>query len=77
MYKRQLQPRPPRDCFPNPLANLYRCRDGRWLMLVVLNEARQFEPLAQALDCAEIVDARGAIVALGQGTFRLILAKGA
>jgi uncharacterized protein (TIGR00369 family) len=26
---------------------------------------------------AEIVDARGAIVALGQGTFRLIVAKGA
>ncbi len=51
-----LAPRPPRDRFPSPLANLYRCRDGRWLMLVVLNEGKQFEPLAQALGCPEIVD---------------------
>lgn len=47
----RLIPRPPRTEAPNPITNIYRCRDGRWLSLVVLNEARQFEPLMRALDC--------------------------
>ncbi len=49
-------PRPPRDRAPNPLTNGYRCGDGRWLNLVVLNEARQFVPLLQALGCPELGD---------------------
>ena len=31
-------PRPPRHQAPNALANVYRCADGRWLNLVILNE---------------------------------------
>jgi crotonobetainyl-CoA:carnitine CoA-transferase CaiB-like acyl-CoA transferase len=42
-------PRPPRSHAPNPLSNLYCCRDGRWLSLVVLNEARQLPGLLAAL----------------------------
>lgn len=42
-------PRQPRSHAPSPLSNIYRCRDGRWLSLVVLNEARQLPPLLQAL----------------------------
>jgi formyl-CoA transferase len=51
-----MPPRPPRSHAPNPLANLYRCRDDRWLNLTVLNEARQFLPLLQALDCTDLAD---------------------
>ncbi len=31
-------PRQPRHQAPNPFANVYRCADGRWLNLVILNE---------------------------------------
>jgi formyl-CoA transferase len=47
-------PRPPRDRAPNPLTNGYRCADGRWLNLVIINEARQFLPLLQVLECAHL-----------------------
>ena len=51
--------RPPREQSPNPLTNQYRCRDGRWLMLTVLNEERQLAALAAALECEELAgDAR-------------------
>jgi crotonobetainyl-CoA:carnitine CoA-transferase CaiB-like acyl-CoA transferase len=49
-------PRQPREQSPNPLTNLYRCRDGRWLNLVMLNEARQFVPLMGALGLEELAD---------------------
>ncbi len=48
-------PRQPRELSPNALGNLYQCRDGRWLNLIVLNE-RQFLPLLQALGCPELGD---------------------
>ena len=46
-------PRLPREQSPNPLTNLYRCRDGRWLNLIILNE-RQFLPLLDTLGCPEL-----------------------
>ena len=49
-------PRLPRSHAPNPLSNLYRCRDGRWLTLVVLNEARQLPGLLAALGLAHLAD---------------------
>lgn len=49
-------PRPPRDRAANPLTNGYRCGDGRWLNLVVLNEARQFRPLLDVLECPQLAD---------------------
>lgn len=49
LFDAPLAPRPPRERSTTPMTNLYRCRDGRWLNLVMLNEARQFVPLAEAL----------------------------
>lgn len=49
-------PRPPRERAPNALNNIYRCADGRWLNLVVLNEARQWRALAQVLGLADLTD---------------------
>ena len=45
----RFQQREGRHRAPNPLSNVYRCRDGRWLSLVVLNEARQTPALLTAL----------------------------
>lgn len=44
-------PRQPRESGANPMTNVYRCRDGKWLHLVMLNEARQFLPLMELLEC--------------------------
>ncbi len=46
-------PRLPRTKVPNAMSNIYRCRDGRWLNLVILNEARQCGPLFEVLGCAQ------------------------
>ena len=51
----QFPPRLPREQAPNPLSNLYRCRDDRWINLAVLNE-RQFKGLTQALECPQLAD---------------------
>lgn len=48
-----IPPRPPRDQAPNPLSNVYRCRDGRWINLAVLND-RQFPPLCEVLGCEDL-----------------------
>jgi crotonobetainyl-CoA:carnitine CoA-transferase CaiB-like acyl-CoA transferase len=45
-----------RENAPNPLSNLYRCSDQRWLSLVVLNEARQLPLLLQAIGLAQLAD---------------------
>jgi crotonobetainyl-CoA:carnitine CoA-transferase CaiB-like acyl-CoA transferase len=42
-------PRLPRSQAPNPLSNIYQVGCGRWLSLVILNEARQLQPLLQVL----------------------------
>src|SRR4029077_17015142 len=41
--------RPPRERGFNALSSYYRCRDGRWLILTILNEDRQWPALARAL----------------------------
>jgi crotonobetainyl-CoA:carnitine CoA-transferase CaiB-like acyl-CoA transferase len=41
--------RPSREQTANACTNTYRCRDGRWFMLTVINEARQWMPLLNAL----------------------------
>lgn len=56
LFEAPLAPRPPRERSATPMTNLYRCRDGRWLNLVMLNEARQFVPLAQALGVPQLAD---------------------
>jgi crotonobetainyl-CoA:carnitine CoA-transferase CaiB-like acyl-CoA transferase len=43
-------PRVPREQSPNALTNLYRCRDGRWLTLSLLEEERQWPLLVRAIE---------------------------
>jgi crotonobetainyl-CoA:carnitine CoA-transferase CaiB-like acyl-CoA transferase len=40
-------PRPKREDAPNPLGNLYQAGCGRWFLLALLNEARQWPALLQ------------------------------
>ena len=40
----------------NPLANLYKCRDGRWVQLMHLQSDRHWEPLASVLGIPELID---------------------
>jgi crotonobetainyl-CoA:carnitine CoA-transferase CaiB-like acyl-CoA transferase len=45
----RVEPRPSRDEPATALANLYRCRDGRWFLLNVLNDERDWPTLLRAL----------------------------
>ena len=40
----------------NPLANHYRCKDGRWIMMANLEADRYWPSLAHALDLDELVE---------------------
>jgi crotonobetainyl-CoA:carnitine CoA-transferase CaiB-like acyl-CoA transferase len=46
-----LPPRVARQKAANACINTYRCRDGRWFNLMILNELRQFAGLLEALGC--------------------------
>ncbi len=41
--------RAPRSQAPNPLANHYRCRDGRWFLMALFNEQRQLPGFLAAI----------------------------
>jgi formyl-CoA transferase len=43
-------PRVPREQAPNALTNMYKCRDGRWLTLSLLEEERQWPLLLRAVE---------------------------
>ena len=47
--------RRPREHALNAVTNHYRCRDGRWLILSLLNEERQWPTLARCLDREDLV----------------------
>ncbi len=49
-----IHPRPPRTEAGNAVSNHYHTRDGRWFMLVMLNEERQFRPFCEALGRPEL-----------------------
>ena len=49
-------PRPPRQRLFNALTAYYRCRDGRWLILTILNEERQWPVLARCMGVESLVD---------------------
>jgi len=49
-------PRQPRERALNALNNIYRCSDGRWLNLIVLNEAKQWTALLDVLGLAALAD---------------------
>ena len=48
--------RAPRAQAPNPLANHYRCRDGRWFIMALFNEQRQLRGFLTAIDCLNLAD---------------------
>jgi formyl-CoA transferase len=51
--------RRPREHALNAVTNHYKCRDGRWLILSLLNEERQWPTLAKCLDREDLItDAR-------------------
>jgi formyl-CoA transferase len=47
--------RPPREESVSALANLYRCRDGRWFLLSLTADERRWEALAKALGRADLL----------------------
>lgn len=50
------QPRRPRERALNAVANHYRCRDGRWLILSLLNEEKQWPALMRCLEREDLID---------------------
>ena len=51
-----LEPRPRREHGFNALSNHYRCSDGRWLILSLLNEDRQWPVLVSCLGRPDLLD---------------------
>jgi len=49
----RVEPRPSREEPATALANLYRCRDGRWFLLNVLNDERDWPTLLRAIERPE------------------------
>ena len=49
-------PRPPRERLFNALGCYYRCRDGRWLLLAIVNEQRDFPVVAKCLGLENLID---------------------
>jgi formyl-CoA transferase len=48
--------RPPRAETPSALANHYRCRDGRWFLMALHNEARQLASFLKAIDAEHLAE---------------------
>ena len=46
----------PRSHATNPLSNIYQAGCGRWLSMVILNEARQLQPLLRVLELPQLQD---------------------
>ena len=52
----QVAHRAPRASAPNPLANHYRSRDGRWFIMALFNEQRQLRGFLSAIGCTHLAD---------------------
>ena len=48
--------RPPRSQAPSALANHYRCRDGRWFLMALHNEARQLTSFLTAIEAEHLAE---------------------
>ncbi|MFO1085064.1 MAG: CoA transferase [Reyranellaceae bacterium] len=48
--------RPPRKEAPSALANHYRCRDGRWFLMALHNEARQLSRFLAAIEAEHLAE---------------------
>lgn len=54
LFGEHVKHRPPRTDTPSALANHYRCRDGRWFLMALHNEARQLESFLKAIDAEHL-----------------------
>src|SRR2546422_5057030 len=52
----RVEVRPPREEPATALANLYRCGDGRWFLLNVLNDDRDWPQFLRAIERPELAD---------------------
>ncbi len=51
-----VEPRPPREEAASALANLYRCGDGRWFLLNVVNDETDWPPFLRAIERPDLAD---------------------
>jgi len=49
-------PRPPREKLLNALTCYYRCRDGRWLLMAIVSEARDWPAFARCMGRDDLID---------------------
>jgi formyl-CoA transferase len=56
LFGEHVVPRPPRARTPSALANHYRCRDGRWFLMALHNEARQLDRFLAAIGASHLTD---------------------
>jgi formyl-CoA transferase len=54
LFGERVAHRPPRTGTPSALANHYRCRDGRWFLMALHNEARQLASFLKAIDAEHL-----------------------
>jgi crotonobetainyl-CoA:carnitine CoA-transferase CaiB-like acyl-CoA transferase len=67
--------RPPREQSVSALANLYRCRDGRWFLMSLTADERRWPDLAACLDRADLVgDPRFATIESRRANARALIA---
>jgi formyl-CoA transferase len=67
--------RPPREESISALANMYRCRDGRWFMLTITGDERHWEPFARGIGREDLLaDPRFAGTADRRANARLLTA---
>jgi formyl-CoA transferase len=52
----KFEPRRPRERALNAVTNHYRCKDGRWLILSLLNEERQWPALMRCMGREDLID---------------------
>jgi crotonobetainyl-CoA:carnitine CoA-transferase CaiB-like acyl-CoA transferase len=66
--------RPPREDAVDPLANLYRCRDGRWVLVTLTADGRRWSDFATGIGRADLVaDARFATPAARRANARALI----
>ena len=56
LYGEPITHRAPRAQAPNALANHYQCRDGRWFIMALHNEPRQWHGFLAAIGRADLAD---------------------
>jgi crotonobetainyl-CoA:carnitine CoA-transferase CaiB-like acyl-CoA transferase len=67
--------RPPREQSVSALANLYRCRDGRWFLMSLTADERRWPDLAACLERADLVgDPRFASIESRRANARALIA---